>query len=89
MYTNSTEKQYNINLYTLPKPEQCTKNVMLVMMNNKTGTKGLGNIVQMRENGAQVVTSMLDVDVKIIWKFEWKRTIINDNNFGKLIWSIL
>jgi hypothetical protein len=32
--------------------------------------KGLGNIVQMRENGAKVVTSMLDVQLKIISKFE-------------------
>ena len=50
--------------------------------------KGLGNIVQMRENGAKAVTSMLDVQLKIIWKFEWKRTIINDTNREKLIWSI-
>ena len=31
--------------------------------------KGLGNIVQMRESCAKVVTSMLDVQLKIIWKF--------------------
>ena len=28
--------------------------------------KGLGSIVKMRENGAKVVTSMLDVQLKII-----------------------
>ena len=28
--------------------------------------KGLGNIVELRENGAKVVTSMLDVQLKII-----------------------
>ena len=32
--------------------------------------KGLGYIVKMRENGAKVVISMLDVQLKIIWKFE-------------------
>ena len=37
----------------------------------------------MRKSGAKVVTSMLDVQSKIIWKFEWKQTIINDNNWGK------
>ena len=30
------------------------------------GLKGLGNIVQMRENGAKEVTSMLDVQLKVI-----------------------
>ena len=30
--------------------------------------KGLGNIVQMRENGSKVVTSLLDVQLQIIWK---------------------
>ena len=28
--------------------------------------KGLGNIVQMRDSGTKVVTSMLDVQLKII-----------------------
>ena len=37
--------------------------------------KGLGNIVKMRKNGAKEVTSMLDVQLKIICKFEWKRTV--------------
>ena len=50
--------------------------------------KGLGNIVQMRDSGSKVVTSMLDVQLKIIWKFEWKRTIIHGTNWEKLIWSI-
>ena len=50
--------------------------------------KGLGNIVQMRESGAKVVTSMLNVQFKIIWKFEWKQTSVNDTNWEKLIWSI-
>ena len=49
--------------------------------------RGLGNIIQIRKNGAKVVTSMLDVQLKIIWKFEWKQTIINHNNWEKLIWS--
>ena len=31
---------------------------------------------------------MLDVQLKIILKLEWKQTIINDNNWDKLIWSI-
>ena len=30
------------------------------------GLKGIGNIVQMRDSGAKVVTSMLDVQLKII-----------------------
>ena len=29
----------------------------------------------MRDSGAKAVTSMLDVQLKIIWKFERKRTI--------------
>ena len=37
----------------------------------------------MRESGAKVVTSMLDVQLKIFWTFEWKRTIINDKNWEK------
>ena len=45
--------------------------------------KWLGNIVQMRENGAKLVPSMLDVQLKIIWKFEWKQTVINDTNWKK------
>ena len=49
----------------------------------------MGNIVQMTENGFKVVTSMLDVQLKIIWKFEWKHTIVDYKNWGKLIWSIL
>ena len=53
-----------------------------------TRLKGLGNIVQMRDSGAKVVTSMLDVQLKIIWKFEWKRIIIHGTNWEKLIWSI-
>ena len=39
----------------------------------------------MRESGAKVVTLMIEV-LKIIWKFEWKWTIINDINWEKLIW---
>ena len=31
---------------------------------------------------------MLDVQLKMIWNFEWKQTIINDKNWDKLIWSI-
>ena len=50
--------------------------------------KGLCNIVQMRNSGAKVVTSMLDVQLKIIWKFERKRTIIHGTNWEKLIRSI-
>ena len=50
--------------------------------------KGLGNIVQMRDSGAKVVTSMLDVQLKVTCKFEWKRTIIHGKNWEKLIWSI-
>ena len=50
--------------------------------------KGLGNIVQMRDSGSKVVTSMLDVQLKIIWKFEWKRTIIHGTNREKLIWLV-
>ena len=50
--------------------------------------KGLCNIVQMRDSGAKVMTSMLDVQLKIIWKFEWKRIIIHGTNWEKLIWSI-
>ena len=50
--------------------------------------KGLGNIVQMRDSGAKVVISMLDVQLKIIWKFEWKQNIIHGTNWEKLIWSI-
>ena len=37
----------------------------------------------MRENGAKVVTPMIDVQLKIIWKFEWKQTIIKDYKIGK------
>ena len=37
----------------------------------------------MRDRGAKVVTSMLDVQLKIIWKFEWKRTIIHGTNWEK------
>ena len=43
----------------------------------------------MRENGAKVVNSMLDVQLQIMWKYEWKQTIINDTNWEKLTWSIL
>ena len=50
--------------------------------------KVLVNIVQMRENGDKVVTSMLDIHLKIIWKFEWKQAIINDQNLKKIIWLI-
>ena len=32
--------------------------------------KGQGNIVQMTENGVNLVAIMLDVQLKIIWKFE-------------------
>ena len=37
----------------------------------------------MRESGAKVVTSMLDVQLKIIWKFEWKRIIIHSTKLEK------
>ena len=37
----------------------------------------------MREDRTKVVTSMLNVQLKIIWKFEWKQTIINDK-IGKI-----
>ena len=40
----------------------------------------------MKENDAKVVTSKLDVQLKIIWKFEWKRTVIHGTNRGKK-WS--
>ena len=33
---------------------------------NNLPLKGLGNIAQMRDSGAKVVTSMLDVQLKII-----------------------
>ena len=32
----------------------------------------------MRDSGAKVVNSMLDVQLKIICEFEWKRTMINE-----------
>ena len=38
----------------------------LVMTTHTVSLKGLVNIVEMRENGAKVVTSMLDVQFKII-----------------------
>ena len=44
--------------------------------------KGLGNILQIRENGAKVVTLLLDVQLNINWRFEWKQTTINDNKLG-------
>ena len=54
-----------------------------------TPLKGLGNIIQMRENGAKVVTSMLDVQLKIIWQFELKQLgKKKKKNWEKLIWSI-
>ena len=42
----------------------------------------------MRENGAKIVTSMLDVQLKIIWKFEWKQTLLMMKIGEKLIWLI-
>ena len=57
-----------------------TKKSKLIKNKNWSLLKGLGNIVQMRDSGSKVVTSMLDVQLKIIWKFEWKRTIIHGTN---------
>ena len=37
-------------------------------------------IIQMRENGAKVMTSMIDVQLKIILEFQ-KQTLINDTNW--------
>ena len=39
----------------------------------------------MRENGAKVVTNFnaIDVQLKVIWKFEWKRTIYWWYKLGK------
>ena len=31
---------------------------------------------------------MLDVQLNIIWKFEWKQTIINDKDWEQNFWSI-
>ena len=46
-------------LYPRIKTQNC------FMHTDKT-LKGLGNIVQMRDSGSKVVTSMLDVQLKII-----------------------
>ena len=37
-------------------------------------------IIQMRENGAKVMTSMIDEQLKIILEFQ-KQTLINDTNW--------
>lgn len=63
--------------------------VPMIIMNPKMYyLKGLCNFVQMIRNGAKVVRSMVDVQLKMIWKFEWKQTSINDTNWEKLICSI-
>ena len=67
-FQNNTKTYNNNNSYN----NNDIVNIMIL--------KGLGNIVQMRESGAKLLTLIIDVQLKIIWTFEWRRT--------KLIWSI-